>query len=85
MAECRALLRDMMTREIANSEELLELVASGVEFMATTAQQETPLIHGRNLDALLRKRIALMQGHLEDEPFIDVSYIQRRAAQVLGQ
>jgi hypothetical protein len=83
MSEYRVLLRDMMLQEIANSKDLLELLASGVEFMATTDQQETPLIHGRNLDVLLNRRLTLMQAHLDDQPFIDSSYMQRKAAQAV--
>ena len=74
----------MMLREIANSEDLIDLVGSGVEFMATTDLQETPLIHGRNLDVLLPKRIALMRAHLDDEPWIDGHYIERKAAEGSG-
>ena len=81
MSEYRVLVRDMMLQEIANSKDLLELMASGIEFMATTDQQETPLIHGRNLDVLLNKRLSLMRAHLDDQPFIDSSYMQRKAAQ----
>jgi hypothetical protein len=84
MRASRALLREMMLREIANSEDLIDLVGSGVEFMATTDLQETPLIHGRNLDVLLPKRIALMRAHLDDEPWIDGHYIERKAAEGSG-
>ncbi|HJO37288.1 MAG: hypothetical protein QGF21_11985 [Vicinamibacterales bacterium] len=82
MRASRALLREMMLREIANSEDLLDLVGSGVEFMATTDLEETPLIHGRNFDVLLPRRIALMRAHLDDDPWIDTHYIERRAAEV---
>ena len=79
MARCREILRDMIAREVANSEDLRDLLTTGVEFMATTGGQETPLIHGRNLDSLLRTRIALMQAHAADEPWIDPGYIERKA------
>ncbi|MFC1529750.1 hypothetical protein ACFL6R_03430 [Gemmatimonadota bacterium] len=79
MSVCRALLDSMIDNEIANSRRLLELLDSGVEFMATTDLEETQLIHGRNLDDLLRKRIALMEAHRGDEPFIDPDYIERQA------
>ena len=58
---------------------LADFVFSGIEFMATTDLEETQLIHGRNLDDLLRKRIALMEAHRDDEPFIDPRYIEREA------
>jgi hypothetical protein len=76
----RALLVDMMRREIANSKDLQHLLDSGVEFMATSDLGETPLMHGRNLQELLRRRIALMVRHFDDEPFIDHDYMMRMAA-----
>ena len=79
----RAALRDMMRSEIANSEALLQLLDSGIEFMATTDLGETPLMHGRNLKELLRKRIALMKRHMDDDPFIDHDYMMRMAGQLM--
>ncbi len=79
MSTSVSLLGEMIDREIANSHRLLGLLDSGIEFMATTDLEETQLIHGRNLDELLRKRIALMEAHREDEPFIDPDYIERQA------
>lgn len=79
----RAMLADMMRREIANSEALAQLVDSGVEFMATTDMGETPLMHGRNLKELLQKRVALMERHIDDEPFIDHDYTMRMAGRML--
>ncbi len=79
MATCRTLLDGMIDSEIANSQRLIELLESGIEFMATTDLEETQLIHGRNLGDLLRKRIVLMEAHREDEPFIDPHYIERKA------
>ena len=79
----RTSLRDMMRSEIANSEALLQLLDSGVEFMATTDLGETPLMHGRNLKDLLRKRTALMKRHMDDDPFIDHDYMMRMAGQLM--
>jgi len=81
MTHCQSVLNEMMLEEIVNSEELIKLLASGIEFMATTDQEETPLIHGRNLKELLQKRIRLMRAHLHDEPWIDPEYIERRASE----
>lgn len=83
MDSCRALLREMMEKEIENSERLLSLLESGVEFIATTDQEETQLIHGDNLGELLQKRILLMQEHKEDKPYIDQDYIERMAGIIL--
>jgi hypothetical protein len=79
----RAMLADMMKKEIANSEALMRLAGSPVEFMATTDMGETPLVHGRNLKELLHKRIALMTRHMDDEPFIDHDYTMRMAGRML--
>jgi len=80
----RQALDDLIDREIANSLSLTALLDTGVEFMATTDLGETPLIHGRNLKALLERRIALMRRHRDDEPFIDHDYMLRMAALPLG-
>jgi hypothetical protein len=79
----REFLKDAMKKEIENSKQLLELLASGVEFMAVTDMGETPLIHGNNLNDLLQKRITLMEAHMEDEPFIDPLYIEKNAGKIL--
>lgn len=79
----RAALDDMVRREIANSEALMALLDSGVEFMATTELGETPLVHGRNLKELLQRRIALMERHRGDDPFIDHDYMVRMAGRVV--
>jgi len=80
----RAVLDDMIAKEIANSRELLALVDSGIEFMATSGEGESPLMHGRNLKTLLATRIALMERHAGDDPFIDPHYMERMAGRVLG-
>jgi hypothetical protein len=79
----RAMLDDMIEKEIANSEALMRLADAGVEFMATTDKGETPLMHGRNLKELLRRRVRLMARHKDDEPFIDHEYTMRMAGRVL--
>ncbi len=80
----RDVLDDMMTKEIANSADLIALLDSGVEFMATTGEGESPLMHGRNLRTLLVTRIALMRRHAADDPFIDPGYMERMAGQAVG-
>ncbi len=82
--ECRGLLREMMTMETANSRELKELLSRDIEFMATTDQGETPLMYGDNLAELLDKRIALMERHMDEEPYIDPDYIERNAGKMLA-
>jgi hypothetical protein len=80
----RARLADAIDREMANSRRLQALCDSPVEFMATTDLGESPLIHGRNLRQLLATRLALMERHKHDEPYIDHNYMMRMAGQVMG-
>lgn len=79
MDAARRALAEMTDREVRNSEELIALDDSDVEFMATTDQSETQLVHGRNVTVLLRRRIELMAAHRDDEPWIDPNYVSRRA------
>ncbi len=75
---CRALLDDMIGREIANAEAMIRLWnESGIEWMAVSAYGETPFIHGENFPDLLAKKIALMKRHRRDKPFIDPGYMFR--------
>jgi hypothetical protein len=83
-ARWRTVLDRMIAKEIANSRDLMDLVDSGVEFMATTDLGESPLMHGRNLKNLLARRIALMETHAKDDPFIDSGYMERMAGRELG-
>jgi len=69
----------MMEGELENSRRLLALLDSGVAFMATTDQGETPLVYGGNLRESLHRRMALMEAHRDDEPFIDPEYMERQA------
>jgi len=83
-ARWRTVLDRMVAKEIANSRDLGDLIDTGVEFMATTGLGESPLMHGRNLKALLARRIALMERHAGDDPFIDPGYMERVAGRPLG-
>jgi hypothetical protein len=78
-SRARTLVRQMMEEELENSRRLLELLDSGVDFMAMTDQAETPLIYGDSLRESIRKRMALMETHRDDEPFIDPDYMERQA------
>jgi hypothetical protein len=83
-ARWRTVLDRMIAKEIANSRDLMDLVDTGIEFMATTDLGESPLMHGRNLKALLARRIALMERHANDDPFIDAGYMERMAGRSLA-
>ncbi len=74
-------VRDLIRQEIDNSKILCDLFESGVEFMAMTDQGETPLIYGKNLKELMKVRISLMENHIDDEPFIDHGYMERKAGE----
>ena len=78
-SKCRAIVDEMISSEMENSVQLQALLESDIELMATTDQEETPLIYGRKLSEALAKRIKLMSAHRDDEPFIDPEYIERNA------
>ncbi|MDY7107140.1 MAG: hypothetical protein SYC29_00735, partial [Planctomycetota bacterium] len=82
--EYRGRLRDAVDREIENTHRLAALLESPIEFMSLTDRGETPLVYGDNLKGLLSKRIALMEAHRDDEPYIDPDYIERQAGTVLA-
>lgn len=79
----RDMVRDLMVKEIENTERLKELWQSPVAFMSLTDKGETPLMYGDNLGELLDRRIALMRQHMDDEPFIETTYMERRATQLM--
>jgi hypothetical protein len=81
---CKSLLDEMIGKELDNTDRLIELLDSDVEFLATTELTETPLMHGQNLTELLVRRKHLMQVHRADEPYIDPQYIERKAAEKRG-
>jgi hypothetical protein len=83
-ARWRTVVDRMIAKEVANSRDLMDLLDSGVEFMATTDLGESPLMHGRNLKDLLARRIALMERHAKDDPFIDPGYMERMAGRMPG-
>jgi hypothetical protein len=68
----------MVLDEIENTRELLQLwETSEIDFMVISGYAETPLIHGENFGELLKKRIELMTGRENDEPYIDPNYMWR--------
>ncbi len=77
----RTTLRESIQNEIENTRTLHDLLESDIAFMAMTDLEETPLIHGTNLRALLDKRLHLMESHIDDEPRIDPNYTMRKAAE----
>jgi len=79
-ADCRRLLDTMMKREIQNCRELIKLWEKArIEWMIVSGSEETAFIHGENFPHLLDKKIALMERHRNDEPYIDPGYMFRLA------
>jgi len=77
-ARCRNLLDEMSEREIQNCRELIQLWEQApVEWMIVSGSVETPFIHAENFPKLLRKKIALIEKHKDDEPYIDPDYMFR--------
>jgi len=74
-------LQAMMTLEMNNTREVIDLFKSGIEFIAMTDQGETPLIYGNNLPELMEKRIEMMKAYFNDDPYIDMNYIERKAGE----
>jgi len=82
--EIKSELKETMLREIANMEELLTLFDAGIEFMSLTSSGETPLVYGDNIRELVINKIDLMTMHMDDEPYIDHSYTERKAGEPLN-
>lgn len=79
----RKTIKDMMIKEIQNTENLIALFDSGIEFMALTEQGETPLIYGSNLPEHLARRLELMRAHINNEPYFDPQYMLRKSGEIL--
>ena len=68
----------MVDSELANARELLQLWNEGsARWLPVSAEMESLHMYGRNFGELVRKKIALMEGHRDDEPFIDPDYMWR--------
>ncbi len=77
-AERRRLVRDMVLAEIDNTRDLLDLwETSQTEFMIISGVGETSFVHGENFGDLLRRRIEVMKGREDDEPYIDPDFMWR--------
>lgn len=77
-AGCRALLREMIDREIRNAREVVRLWKEApAEWMMVSDFGETPFIYGENFPELLERKIALMERHRNDRPRIDPDYMYR--------
>lgn len=71
----RKLLHDMVLDEIENAEQLLELwETSRTRWMYYSDVCETTFVYGANFGELVRRKIELMKGRENDEPFVDPDF-----------
>lgn len=69
---------EMVDNELQNARNLLHLwETSQVEFIPISKSGESLHIYGNNFGELLKKKIALMEKHANDEPYIDAHYMWR--------
>ncbi|MBN1352976.1 hypothetical protein JXJ21_26535 [candidate division KSB1 bacterium] len=74
----RALVHDMVLDEIENAEELLNLwETSQTEFMIVSGTGETTFIYGESIGEKIKRKIELMRGREDDEPYIDPNFMWR--------
>ncbi len=77
-ARFRALARDVTAAELENARSLLSLWRSStVAFMPVSSLGESLHIYGSNFGDLLARKIALMEQHVDDEPYIDPEFMWR--------
>ena len=73
--DSRRLLKQMVLDEIANTKELLHLwETSRTNWMIVSGVGETTFIYYKNFGELLRRKIELMRGHENDEPYVDPDF-----------
>jgi hypothetical protein len=76
--ERRAMVRAMVDDEIRNAKDLAALFESSkTRFMPVDATGETFNMYGTNLADLIRRKVALMEKHRNDEPRIDPDFMWR--------
>jgi len=79
--EKRRLVHNMVLDEIQNMRDLLKLwESSKVDFIPVSTMGETMIMYGENLGELLKKKIELMTGRENDEPYIDPNFMWQMPA-----
>jgi hypothetical protein len=74
----RAMVRAMVDDEISNAGDLAALFESSkTRFMPVDPSGETFNMYGTNLAQLIRRKVALMEEHRDDEPRIDPDFMWR--------
>lgn len=72
---CRKLLKEMVLDEIENTKILLTLwETSKTPWIILSEVGETTFIYYENFGEFLKKKIELMKGHEEDEPYVDPDF-----------
>lgn len=80
-ARRRSQARAMVLDEIENTESLLKLWEAGqTSFMPVLPCGEAFYMYGQNFGELLKRKIALMRAHIDDEPRIDKNFLWRMPA-----
>ena len=73
--DCRRLLHDMVLEEIENTKDLLNLwETSTTNWMIVSDVGETTFIYYKNMGELMKRKIQLMAGHEDDEPYVDPNF-----------
>ncbi len=73
--KCRALLKEMVLDEIENTKDLIGLWETArTNWMMVSDVGETTFVYYKNMGELMKKKVALMQGHENDEPYVDPDF-----------
>ncbi len=73
--DCKAQLRQMVLDEIENTKDLLQLwETSTTNWMIISGVAESSYIYYKNFGDLLKRKIELMTGHENDDPYIDPDF-----------
>jgi len=73
--DSRSLLREMVLDEIENTRDLLKLwETSKTNWIILSSVGETTFIYYKNFGEQLKRKIALMKGHENDEPYVDPDF-----------
>lgn len=73
--ECRQLLHDMVLDEIENTKDLIDLwETSKTNWMIVSGVGETTFIYYKNIGEMMKRKVQLMTGHENDEPYVDPNF-----------
>jgi len=73
--ECRRVLHDMVLDEIENTKDLINLwETSTTNWMILSGVGETTFIYYKNMGELMKRKVELMTGHEDDEPYVDPNF-----------